>query len=159
LSRILPIAAATLLLASAPAFAHDYKAGGLTIGHPWTRPAAAGFNGAGYLSVTNRGKTADTLLGAQTTAARSIGLHQSIMTGDIASMKALPKGVVIAPGQTLTLEPGGYHFMIVRLKQAQVPGGRLPVVLNFAKAGQIKVDLAVDAAPGAATSADMGHKH
>lgn len=156
---IRPLLIATALLAAPPAFAADYKAGGLSIRNAWTRPAAAGFNGAGYMTIVNTGKAADTLLGAESGAARSITLHQSVMTGDVASMKALPAGVVIPPGQTLSLSPGGYHFMIMGLKQNQAAGGRLPVTLKFAKAGHIKVDLSVDAAPQAASGADMPHKH
>ncbi len=45
-------------------------------------------------------------------------------------MKAAPN-LAIAPGQTLTLAPGGYHVMFTGLKAALVPGSKLPATLTF----------------------------
>src|SRR3954471_5533121 len=45
--------------------AHEYTLGTLAIGHPHARPTAPGQpTGGGYLTVTNRGRTADRLMGA-----------------------------------------------------------------------------------------------
>jgi copper(I)-binding protein len=144
--------AGALILAALPAAARDYRAGGLTITDPWTRPAAAGQNGAGYVSITNRGKAADILLGGQAAGVRDISLHQSRMDGDVATMRPAPEGVVIAPGQTVTLAPGGYHLMLAGLKSQQNPGGRLPVTLRFARAGAVKVVFSVLSSPPSATN-------
>ncbi|MDX1598534.1 MAG: copper chaperone PCu(A)C, partial [Marinobacter sp.] len=51
----------TLLLAcsalmNAPALAHDYAQGDVTIEHPWSRPTPPGTPmGVGYMSITNNG--------------------------------------------------------------------------------------------------------
>ena len=55
---ILGLAAALSVTAAQAA---TYRLGGLEVGQPWSRPAAAGVNGAGYMTVTNRGAAPDTL--------------------------------------------------------------------------------------------------
>ena len=51
---------ATLALAVASAFAHDYTAGSLEIGHPHARPTTPSQSiGAGYLKLVNTGAAAD----------------------------------------------------------------------------------------------------
>ena len=57
------LAAATLLLSAGIASAHDFKAGPLKIGHPWSRATPAGAKvGGGYLSIENTGTAADRLV-------------------------------------------------------------------------------------------------
>ena len=52
--------AVVLALAAPAAFAHDYKAGAITINHPWARATPHGATvGAGYFSLTNAGTTPD----------------------------------------------------------------------------------------------------
>ena len=43
--------------------AHEYKAGALTITHPWLRAVPGSKVGAGYLNITNAGSSADRLTG------------------------------------------------------------------------------------------------
>ena len=53
--------------------AHEFEAGQLHIDHPWSRalpPVAP--TGAAYLSISNHGDTADTLLGAKTEVAGKV---------------------------------------------------------------------------------------
>ena len=57
------LAAAALLLSAGFATAHEFKAGPLKIGHPWSRATPAGAKvGGGYLSIENTGTTADRLV-------------------------------------------------------------------------------------------------
>src|SRR3954468_9664502 len=56
------VAAAVLITTGAGA--HEFKVGALDIGHPWSRPTPKDANIAGgYLTITNKGKTADRLIG------------------------------------------------------------------------------------------------
>ena len=146
--------AAFALMAAAPlaASAHDYKVGALRIGHPWSRPNPPGApTAAGYLSITNTGKTPDRLLGGASPAATTIEVHEMSMAGGIMRMRPVVGGLVIAPGQTVKLEPGGYHLMIIGPKRAFRVGDHIPVTLKFEKAGQIKVDFDIEAtAPASA---------
>jgi copper(I)-binding protein len=73
------IAAAALLAAAlvAPATARDYAIGDLAIQAPWSRatPPAAKV-GAGYLSIANRGTSADRLVAAQSPVAGRVEIHE-----------------------------------------------------------------------------------
>ena len=63
------LAALAALTLSAPAFAGDYRAGGIEVRRPWTRPAQAGMNGVGYLTVANVGAKPVKLVAVETPAA------------------------------------------------------------------------------------------
>lgn len=139
------IAFAALVLLAAPAVAKPADA--IRVTGAWTRPAAGGLTDAGYLTITNHGKKTDRLLSAISPETGKIEMMQSVMAGDISTMKTLADGLELAPGQTVKFEPGGYHLMLEDLKREQKLGANLPVTLTFAKAGKIKVALAVASGP------------
>lgn len=147
------------------AHAHEYIQGGLTIGHPWARPTAENArNGAAYLSVKNSGKDADRLVSAKSPAADATELHEIIRDGDVLRMREMAQGIAIAPKQTVTLEPGGYHVMLLGLKQRLEIGKSIPVTLAFEKAGLIEVEVKIEKAPEHESSkngaeAHSHHKH
>ncbi|HYG26208.1 MAG TPA: copper chaperone PCu(A)C [Caulobacteraceae bacterium] len=153
--RLAHFALAAALAVSAPALAHSYKKGELAIGHPWSRPAAAGMNGAGYLSVTNNGKAADVLVAVESPAAATVEIHEASTAGGVMRMRKLPDGLAIAPGATVSLKPGGNHLMLLKLKRPLKVGDKVAATLVFKRAGRVKVSLSVQAAPAAAG----GHDH
>ncbi|HEU4592630.1 MAG TPA: copper chaperone PCu(A)C [Steroidobacteraceae bacterium] len=141
LRRFIPFLFGMLVV---PATAHQYELGALVIGHPWTRPAPATMSmGVAYLSITNNGKDADTLIAASTPAAESVQFHQTTIVDGVARMRPLPE-VLIAPGGTVRIEPGGIHLMLVNLKAALESGKPVPLTLEFRKAGRITVQLSVE---------------
>jgi copper(I)-binding protein len=150
-------ACAVAAFATAPASAHSYKAGAIEIDHPWTRPAPAGATGGGFLIIRNTGPIPVTLTSATTPAARSVSLHQTTVTGGIARMSALPAGLPVAPGATVSLAPGGYHLMLEGLTAPLVAGGRAPLTLNFSGGIAVRVDLNVEARPPSTTAHHGGH--
>ena len=136
--------AATLTLAL-PVFARQYEQGSLVIGHPWSRPTAPGMSmGVAYLSITNRGESADTLIGASSPAAAKIELHQTSFADGMARMRPLSE-VGIPPGATVQIEPGGIHLMLVDLVSALERGTSVPLVLEFRRAGKVTVQLSIEA--------------
>lgn len=138
---------ASLVLATAPSVASDYLVKGLRIGHPWTRPAAAGTTAVGYLTITNRSARADVLKAVETTVATSASVHTTTMTGSVMSMRPRKGGLLITPGKTVTLSPGGDHIMMAGLNRTLVLGGSVPAVLVFERAGRVPVEFAVEANP------------
>jgi iron complex outermembrane receptor protein len=150
--RFLPLLAAVLV---APAVAHQYELGQLVIGHPWSRPTAAGMPmGVAYLSITNNGTEPEVLTGASSTAAASVQFHQTTISDGMARMRPLTE-VTIAPGATIKVEPGAIHVMLVGLKAPLEVGKFVPLTLEFRKAGTITVQVAIEArdAPPAAENA------
>lgn len=139
------------------AMAHSYKLGDLAIGHPYSR-ATAGKTGVGYLSVTNAGTTPDRLLRAtiEPRLADRAELHATVRDGDVMRMRPVAS-VDIAPGQTVKLEPGGLHVMLIGLKAPLKVGDKVPLTLVFERAGSIEVMLNVDKAGAGEPMHHMGH--
>jgi hypothetical protein len=135
--------------------AHGYKAGDLKIDQPWSRPTPPGApTAAGYMTLTNTGRTPDTLVSASSPLAASLELHQSSMAGGVMRMRAVAGGLAIAPGQTVKLAPGGYHFMFIGPKKPFAMGDHVPATLRFRRAGEVKVEFHVQEA---APVGDGGH--
>ncbi|KQZ28464.1 copper chaperone PCu(A)C [Caulobacter sp. Root1472] len=154
------LAAAVIPAFAAPAQAADYRVGGIEIRHPWTRPAKAGMNGVGYLTLVNVGAKPVKLLMVQSPAARSVTLHQTSQADGIASMRPVTDGLRIAPGASVAFAPGGYHLMLMGLTRAQAPGGKVPLTLLFDGGRRIRIELAVvSAAPNAAGADPMAGMH
>lgn len=156
------IAAATILLSgfggvtfNTPVAAHEFKAGSLTLKHPWTR-ATAGKVGAGFVEIVNAGSAPDQLLSATSAAAEKVEIHTMSMDGGIMRMRPLPDGIAVRAGTTASLKPGANHIMLIGLKAPLVEGKLVPLTLNFAKAGPVKVQLKVEAA-GASEPAHSNH--
>jgi iron complex outermembrane receptor protein len=135
---------AAALLWAATASAHDYTAGRIFIAHPWSRPTAPGIPmGVAYLSLENRGTAEDVLTGASTPAAARVEFHQTTLTEGIARMRPLTE-VVLPPGKTVKVEPGGVHMMLVELRHPLEAGTQVPLTLVFRDAGKVDVMLNIE---------------
>ena len=143
------------LLAAAPARA-DGKAA-LSIEKPWARATVAGASvGGGYLTVRNAG-AADRLLGASSPVAERTELHEMVMEKDVMRMREV-KGVDVPARGALELKPGAHHLMFMELKKQLKQGDKVPVTLKFEKAGEVKVELTVEAlAAGGSKHGGMKH--
>lgn len=152
--RQLILGGAASLLAG-QALAHSADIGPLHIGHPWTRPALAGQNAAGYFSVQNKGTVPDVLTSVTCAAAGRTTLHRSMMMGGVMQMHAVVR-VDLPAGATVTFAPGGYHVMFEVLKRRFNLGDKIPATLVFAKAGRVNVEFLVQASAPAGTPAGGG---
>jgi hypothetical protein len=153
---------ATLLCLSlgGAALAHDYAAGPLKIGHPWTRATPSGAKVAGgYLVIRNTGSAADRLIGGSIEIAGKVELHEMALKDGIMTMRPQPGGLEIAPGATLEFKPGGYHIMFVALKRQLKQGERVKGTLTFEKAGSVEVEYAVESVGAKGPAAAQEHKH
>src|ERR1700674_305314 len=128
---------------TAPACAQEVKAGDLVITQAWTRATPGGAKvGGGYLTIENKGATPDRLIGGSADVASNVQVHEMAVNNGVMTMRPLDKGLTIEPGKTVKLAPGGYHLMLLDLKSPLRQGDKLPVTLEFEKAG--KVDLSLD---------------
>ena len=154
---LLGLAALTL---SAPAVAGDYRVGGVEVRRPWTRPAQAGMNGVGYLTLANVGTKPVKLVAVESPAAGSVTIHQSSMANGVMSMRPVTGGLTITPGGKVEFAPGGYHLMLMGLTRAQALGGKVPLTLVFDGGLKMKIDLSVESgAPKADPMAGMHMDH
>jgi copper(I)-binding protein len=65
------------------------------------------------------------------------------MKDGVMTMRPLDKGLTIEPGKTVKLAPGGYHLMMLDLKTPLKQGDKVPVTLEFEKAGKVTLSLDV----------------
>jgi periplasmic copper chaperone A len=129
---------------AAPARAEEVKAGDLAITQAWSRATPGGARvGGGYLTIENKGSAPDRLIGGSSDVADKIQVHEMAMNNGVMTMRALDKGLVIEPGKTVKLAPGGYHLMLLDLKRPLKQGDKLPVTLEFEKAGKVSLSLDV----------------
>ena len=127
-----------------PVRAEDAKAGDLVISQAWSRATPNGAKiGTGYFTIENKGTTADKLIGVSGDISDKIEVHEMSMNNGVMKMRPVDGGLVIEPGKTVKLGPNGYHLMIMDLKSPLKQGGKLPVTLEFEKAGKVAVTLDV----------------
>ncbi len=155
MSRFQALAVAVVALA-APAATAAFADDGIAIADAWARatPGKAP-TGAAYLTLTNSGTAADRLVGASSPVAATTELHEDKEENGIMKMRPVPV-LPIAPGQSITLKPGGYHLMLTGLKAPLKQGDSFPLTLTFEKAGAKEVQVAIGRA-GAMSSAGMGN--
>jgi periplasmic copper chaperone A len=126
-------------LLAAPLRAEEVRAGDLVIKQAWSRATPGGAKiGSGYLTIENRGSTADRLIGGSGDVTDRIEVHEMSTSNGVMTMRALDNGLAIGPGQTVRLAPGGYHLMMFDLKSPLKQGDKVPVTLEFEKAGKVK---------------------
>ena len=151
------ISGLALAIAAIAAHAHSFKVGDIAIGHPHARATAPGQpTGGAYLRLENHGAQPDRLIAASADVSRSVELHQMAMQGDVMRMRQIA-AVELPPNQSVRLEPGATHLMLVGLKAPLKEGDRFPMTLTFEKAGEVKVDVVVEGVKPAPMAADMKH--
>jgi periplasmic copper chaperone A len=160
--RRICLLAAALSLWSGAAAAETYTVGSIEIANPWARATPKGASvGGAYMTITNKGAEADRLMSASSPIASQLKVHQMIMDKGVMSMRPVQGGLEIKPGQTVVLNPESSHIMLMGLKQPLAQGARVKVTLDFAKAGKIDLEYAVESmgaqGPSAAAPAGMDH--
>src|SRR5262249_1941298 len=82
---------------------------------------------------------------ASTPVAKKAGLHTMTMEGSVMKMRPL-SGIDVPANQPVTLKPGGMHIMLEGLNEPLQAGKSFPLTLNFEKAGQKQIEVAVEKA-------------
>lgn len=136
-------------MAALPAWAQ------VQVENAWIRPTAPGAKvAAGYMVIRNSGATADKLVSASSPAAEKVETHVTVKDGEILRMREV-KGYEIPAKSAFEAKPGGAHLMFVNIKAPMAQGQKVPAVLRFEKAGEVKVEFAV----GQPAAAGHEHKH
>lgn len=135
------------------AMAESYMAGNIEVSQPWARPSVVN-TGAAYFTLTNKGKSADTLVSIEGDIAKEVQLHTMTMDGNIMRMRKLDS-LPLPAGKSVSVEPGGLHVMLIGLKQHLVEGQTFPLHLTFAKAGGVDITVHVQMKPPASAGTAM----
>lgn len=153
--------ATALSLSALPVQAHEYKVGDLQVGHPWARATPGGAKvGGGYVTITNMGTVPDRLIGGSFEGAERLEIHQMSVKDGVMTMRPVPAGLEIRPGETVELKPGGYHLMFVNLKAPLKEGDKANGTLTFERAGEVKLYFSVSSiGAGGPAPGTEGHMH
>lgn len=133
------------------------KAGDIAVEQPFARATPAKVGGV-FMTLKNAGGTADKLVKAASPVAENVELHTHVKDGDAMRMRPVENIPVPARGQT-ALEPGGYHVMLIGLKQPLKEGAQFPLTLTFEKAGTVTIQVPVMKAGSMGDAGHGGHKH
>jgi copper(I)-binding protein len=152
------IISSAMLLISFAATAHDHRAGGIRIDQAYARSTVPGqTSGAAYLTLENKGDSADKLVSIASPVARSVEIHTMSMDGNIMKMREVSH-IDIKPSAKVAMRPGdGYHVMLIGLRQALNPGDKVPLTLSFEKSGKVEVSATVEGNAAKAGGAKAGH--
>lgn len=143
---------AALALASTPAFAQT------TVADAWVRGTVAQQKATGLFAqiTSSRGGR---LVSASSPAAGVVEIHEMKMEGDVMRMRAVTE-LALPAGQAVALKPGGYHVMLMDLKQPLKAGDSVPVTFVVEGLDKKRETIEVKAAVRAAAAAPAHeHKH
>jgi copper(I)-binding protein len=148
MNRVFIIAAWLIVGWVAPTLAQTSTAMPIMVENAWARATPGTIKtGGAYMTLVDHGTSADRLIGVATPVAGKAELH--VMSEDNGIMKMRPVDAVpVEPGKPTELKPGGYHVMLIDLKQPLKEGDSFPMTLTFEKAGTIQVTVKVEK-PGA----------
>jgi copper(I)-binding protein len=158
-SRPLGIAAAVLIgqVWAAQVQATDYDVGPIHIAQPWARATPKGVkSGAGYMTITNKGSTADRLTCVSSDSSSDCELHTMTMENGVMKMRPVNGGLEINAGETVMIKPSGTHLMFLNLKHPLEQGDTVTATLLFEKGGTVQVKFPVAAIGASATDVDTG---
>lgn len=149
------LAISLLAISSGAALASDIE-----VSSPWVRGTVAGQKATGaFMEVSS--KSGLTLVGASSPVAGVTEIHEMKMDGGAMKMRAVPR-LDVPAGKPLSLAPGGYHVMLMDLKQPLKKGDMVPLTLQVEnkdkKIETIELKAEVRDLTATAPAADT-HKH
>ena len=83
-----------------------------------------------HLAIANHDSVARALTGASSPLAGTIEIHETTVRDGMMSMNRVDR-LVVPPGGTLRLAPGGSHLMLIDLVRDLRTGDRVPITLQF----------------------------
>lgn len=122
------------------------SAAAVDVAQPWARATVPGQSATGvFARLTAREATR--LTGGSSPLAAVVEIHEMKMDGNVMRMRALESGLALPAGRAVDLKPGGYHVMLMGLKQALPQGSTVPLTLTFTdaqgRAGEVTLQVPV----------------
>lgn len=120
----------------------SFRLEGLAVGTVVVGEPPPGGRAALYMEMANRADTPVVLTGVELPGGGRAGLHASLEEGGRRIMRPVDS-VVVPPGGSVRLEPGGLHVMIREIPGRPVPGDSLAALLRFRGGGWLEVEARV----------------
>jgi len=116
---------------------------GLVIRDAWIREAPPGAETlAAYLVLKNNLDSAVTLAGVSSESFDQVQIHLTTQQDGIARMRMIGE-LKIEAGQSIALQPGGMHLMLVNPKKALLAGDIVKLVMHFARQPDVEISIPV----------------
>jgi copper(I)-binding protein len=145
----------TLALLLATTLAHAQT----TVAEPWVRGTVAQQKASGMFARITSAQ-GGRLVSASSPVAGVVEIHEMAMSGDVMKMRALPNGLDLPAGKAVELKPGGFHIMLMDLKQQLKAGDTVPVTLVIESADKKRETVEIKAPVKAMNpTAAPQHKH
>lgn len=150
------VAVSVVALSACSSESDATQAESVTVTDPWVKAIDEGMTAA-FGVVSNDSSDDVTIVSASTAAAPMVELHQTSAdaTGAM-SMSPVEGGFVIPASGSLTLEPGGFHIMLMGVTEPIVAGDDVTVTLTFADDSTLDVTAPAKEFTGANEDYDGG---
>ena len=123
-----------MMAALATLAAHSAWAATVSVTDAWARATVPGQPVSGaYMQI--RSDADARLVGASSPVVPRVEVHEMKMEGDVMRMREV-KAIDLPRGKTVSLEPGGYHIMLMNLKKPIAAGDVIPLTLVVESEGK-----------------------
>src|SRR5574340_546198 len=123
------VSALLISLMSLPAWAAN-----ISVTDAWVRATMPGQPvGGAYMRIQSDADAR--LVGVSSSAVPRVEVHEMKMDGDVMRMREV-KAIDLPKGRTVSLEPGGFHIMLMNLKKPIVAGDSIPLTLTIESGGK-----------------------
>lgn len=158
LRKMISLAGATALAISVSGMAYagagHAMAEGVMAHGAWVRlvpPVAK--NSAAYMEIQNTGDKVLQIESAESPVAAVVEVHQTTMVDGVMRMSEV-EGLKIPVEDKVEMKPGGYHVMLINLKEPLHKGQMVPVTIKFTAGQELTVQAKVKEMQG-----KMKHHH
>jgi copper(I)-binding protein len=110
----------------------------IKIENAWMRTANKGMNAALYFDIKNLTSKDYELVDVSSDIAKVVQIHETFKQGENLGMRKV-ESITIKSQTTFHLAPGGFHVMVIRLKENLKPGDKKEFTLTFKNHGEIKI--------------------
>lgn len=108
---------------------------------------------ATFMTLTNNADTDLAVIGAESSVAKAVELHNNTMTDGKMKMRQVNQ-IDLPANQTTELKPGGLHVMLIGLNRALVEGETIDLKLNFSDGSSKSMEIPIQQ-----IKPMMQHKH
>lgn len=118
-------------------------AGQLDVSDGWARASVPGSeNGAAYAIIKNTSQQSVTINKVTSSVSDKAEVHRHVMSGDVMKMEHI-NPLVMSPGEEITFQPGGYHFMLFGLDAPLTSNQTFSLTLHFESNAKQKIEFTV----------------
>jgi periplasmic copper chaperone A len=136
------VALAPLPERAQPAVPASAPANALSVADAWVRAVPGADVAAAYMTLHNGGTQPIRVSSVRTASAGHAMIHETRLEGGRATMRP-HEPLLIAPGASVKLEPGGLHVMLEMLAHPLAVGEQVPLELLLEGGGSVAVSARV----------------